>query len=213
MNKQLENELRNNPSPLITQGELAHLLKKGANSRHSQLSRAAKKGELIRVKRGLYCLSEHLAKRTPHPFELASFIYGPSYISLESALSYHGLIPESVPSITSTSIKRNTTAQTPFGFYTYHRLPTFNFFIGVEHVKEDDNQFLLATPWKALLDYIYCYKKNWQDLSPVVDSLRIEPDDLPSLTRDNLLALNSFYQSQRIHRFIKHIPRTFIREH
>ncbi len=208
----IEKTFWRHPSPYLSEDQLAHYLGGTVNSRYSRLKRAVKQGHLIRIKRGLYCLSERLAKKASHPFELAQLIYGPSYISLESALSFHGLIPEAVHSITSATIKRNKKLQTPLGQFIYFRLPVDNFFIGVNHIKENEHQFFIASPWKALLDYIYCYKKEWYDLSPIQKSLRIELNDLPKINTDELQQLNLFYHNKRIKNFIKNIPRELIDE-
>ncbi|HSW71384.1 MAG TPA: hypothetical protein VLH77_05335 [Gammaproteobacteria bacterium] len=69
--------------------------------------------------------------RKPHPFELAQYIYGPSYISLESALSFHKLIPETVYTVTSTTVKRSREFQTPLGVYSFLHLPPENFYVEV----------------------------------------------------------------------------------
>lgn len=209
----LENILWNTPSVYITDHQLAHALGGSKDSLYARLNRAVKKGQLIRVKRGLYCVSERLALKRPHPFELAQLIYGPSYISVESALSYHGLIPEAVHSITATTTKRNNEFKTPLGNFTYCRLPTKDFFVGVNHLTEGHHQFMLASPWKALLDYIYCYKKNWTSLEPVEHNLRIDLDDLPRISQKELERLQTFYHRNSIDRFIKNIPKEFINEH
>ena len=212
MSKFLENALWENPSVYVTEDQLAYFLGGTPDSRYARLSRAVSKGYLIRVKRGLYCLSERMSLKIPHPFELAQLIYGPSYISLESALSYHGFIPEAVHAITSATTKRNKEFKNPLGQFVYHRLPIDNFFMGVRLIKENKHQFFMASPWKALLDYIYCYKKEWYDLEPIQDSLRIELEDVPKTSEEELEQLKAFYNSKRIERFIKNIPMEFISE-
>src|SRR3989339_1153175 len=161
MSNKLQQLLRQYPSSAITEDELAQLLGGSPDSRHSLLSRAVKNTLLIRLKRGLYCLGESLRQRPIQSFALAQKIYGPSYISLESALSYHGLIPEAVRTVTSVSIKRNKNFSTPLGDFSYSHLPTDNFFIGVQRITNGRDSYFMATVWKALLDYIYCYKHNW----------------------------------------------------
>ncbi len=213
MSSAFENILWRNASVYVSEDQLAHFLDGSPDSRYARIKRAVQAGYLVRVKRGLYYLSSRLVPEQPHPFELAQLIYGPSYISLESALSYHGLIPEAVHTITSATTKRNKEFHTPLGAFSYHRLPIDNFFIGVAQIKENNCRFFMASPWKALLDYIYCYKKNWQNLDPVQESLRIELEDLPILPQDYLSQLGSYYHSRRIERFIKNIPKEFISEH
>ncbi|PHQ81251.1 MAG: hypothetical protein COB66_02720 [Coxiella sp. (in: Bacteria)] len=210
MADRIEDILWHYPSVYLTEHHLAHLLGGTPDSRYARLRRATQKGLLVKVKRGLYYLGERLATHPPHPFELAQFIYGPSYISLESALAYHNLIPEAVYAITCASIKRTAQFMTPLAEFKYHRLPLENFLLGVRYIENDPYQFFMASPWKALLDYIYCYKKEWDSMTPLQESLRIELDDLPLISSSELSKLTHYYHSQRITRFIKQIPQEFI---
>jgi hypothetical protein len=213
MNRSFLDIFWKHPSVYVTEDQLAHFLAGTPNSRYARLSRAVKKGDLARIKRGLYCLSERLVNQRSHPFELAQFIYGPSYVSLESALSYHGLIPEAVHIITSVTSRRNKEFMTPFGQFSYHHLPVDNFFLGVYYLKENKHQFFMASPWKAILDYIYCYKKEWLSLIPLQDNLRIELEDLPKISSGDLEQFKTFYHSKRIDHFVKNISKEFINEH
>ena len=210
MSTLIEQKLWQYPSVYITEDQLDQILGGTSDSRNAHIQRAMKKGLLIRLKRGLYYLGERLATRRPSTFEVAQLLYGPSYLSLESALSYHGLIPERVYTTTSVTIRRNNTIETPLGIFTYNKLPVENFFTSVERVKEDERTFLLASPWKALLDYIYCYKKQWRNVEPLQESLRIELEDLPKISQQELEQLDHFYKRKNVHDFIKHLPKEFI---
>ena len=213
MSTTIENNLWQNPSVYITEVQLAHLLGDSADSRHAHIRRAVQKGRLVRIKRGLYYLGERLTSNRPHPFEIAQLIYGPSYVSLEAALSHHGLIPEAVYTITSVTIKRQRSFKTSLGLFVYHTLPTDNFFTGVSYVQEGGHIFLLASPWKALLDYIYCYKKKWKGLEPLSESLRIDPEDLPKISKAELEQFKHFYQRENINYFINYLPKECIDEY
>lgn len=213
MNELLTNILWRNASVYMTEEQLAHLLDGTPDSRYARLHRAVAKGQLLRVKRGLYCLGERLAaQQNAHPFELAQLVYGPSYISLESALSYYGLIPEAVRVVTSVTTKRNKKFLTPLGEFSYRRLPTNDFFLGVNFCQDGNNKFFMASPWKAILDYIYCYKKEWHTLTPMVESLRLDVENLPKISKEDLLRLKEFYHCKRIDRFIANFPVEFIDE-
>ena len=203
----LEQKLRNSSLVCITDAELASILSVADNQRYSIVKRAIVKGDLIHIRRGLYCLGKHLTTKTPHPFELAQKIYWPSYVSLESALSYHGLIPEAVYSITSVATKRSKEFHTPLGNFSYIKIPSDNFFVEVERKEEQGNYFFIAKPWKAILDYLFCYKKNWHGLEPLVDDLRIEVDELPQLSLDTIEILMGYYKSQRIKQFLNSIAK------
>lgn len=213
MSTLLESCLWHHPSVYVTENELAYQLGGSADSRYARIRRAKEKGLIIHLKRGLYYLGERLTHVQPHPFEAAQWIYGPSYISSESALSYHGLIPEAVPNITCVTPKRSQHIQTPLGTFFYDKLPLDNFYIGTHRIKENSHTFFMASVWKAILDYVYCYKKLWQNLTPLYESLRIDLDELPKVHRTDLLQFQQFYQRKNVDKFIAHIPGEYIDEY
>lgn len=205
MNK-LEHKLRQLPRPFLTDIELGAILGGTAASQYGKIKRLLAQGTLIHLRRGLYALNKDLGHiKDHHPFEIAQFIYGPSYISLESALSYHGLIPEAVYTTTSVCIKRSKNFNTPLGNFSFQSMPITEFYTQVAHINENGYQFLIAEPWKAICDYVYCYKKDWHNLSPLYDSLRIELENLPILKDNEAQALDDYYHHKRLHRFIKGI--------
>lgn len=84
----------------------------------------------------------------------ANRIYAPSYISFESALAYHRLIPEGVFMITSaTSLKTNSFNTSLGRFYYRHLKPELMF--GYQLVEEQNQRLKMASPEKAILDYLY----------------------------------------------------------
>ena len=119
-----------------------------------QISRWLKAGKLIQLKRGLYLLAEPYRKISPPEFYIASVLKNPSYISLEKALEYHGLIPEAVAVFTSVTTKRPESFKTPVGRYDYgHVKPSL--FWGYISLNMSGQTFFMATPEKALLDFFY----------------------------------------------------------
>ncbi len=201
------------PSVYTTENALAYELGGSADGRYARIRRAKQQGLIVQLKRGLYYLTEPLTHAKPHPFEAAQWIYGPSYVSLESALSYHGLIPESVPNITCVRPKRSEHFETPIQTFFYSTLPLDNFFIGTHYIKENNHTFFIASIWKAILDYIYCYKKSWTGLEPLYENLRIDLEELPKIAQTDLLQFQQFYQRKNIDKFIAHIPGEYIDEH
>lgn len=199
----LDQQLRNSPRPYLTDAELAVLLGGTADSRYGKVKRLLAQGKLLHVRRGLYCLTDGIGHRSKvHPYELAQHVYGPSYISLESALSFHQLIPEMTLTVTSVAVKRSRTFMTPLGPFSYLRLPERNFYVGVERIEENEHLFLIATPWKAICDYVFCYKKEWKSLDPLRDSLRIDIEQLPALHQDEIPLLEEYYHQTRMSRFL-----------
>ena len=198
------NQLRQYPKPYITDGELEILWDNSPDSRYGKVKRLLKQGKLLHLRRGLYSMTEALGyPDKPHPFELAQYIYGPSYISLESALSFHKLIPETVYTVTSATVKRSNEFQTPLGLFSYSHLHPDNFYTEVELVTENNHQFFMAKPWKAICDYISCYKKNWDSLEPLLESLRIHREDLPVLRLEEIELLDEYYRQARVSVFLK----------
>ncbi len=114
------------------------------------LIRYTKKGFLCRLKRGLYISTN----RMPSPWLIANQLYKPSYISLESALSYHGLIPESVFSVTSITTKTTREFEAGDRLYLYRTIKR-QAFCGYRSVEIGGEPILIAEREKALADYCY----------------------------------------------------------
>ncbi len=91
-------------------------------------------------------------------FLMANSIYSPSYISFESALAWYGMIPEGVFSITSTTSRKSKTFKTQQGIFFFHSLKSSLFF-GYRLEKWENRLFKMATPEKALLDYMYLHPR------------------------------------------------------
>lgn len=139
---------------IIDYNQLKDALKGYVHPR-GKISEWLSKGELIRVKKGLYVFSTS-ASREAYSLEiLANLTYGPSAISLHYALYYYGLIPERVQTITSITNKRKKQFTTPVGRFTYQYLSSEKFSVGIQFLTSQDHlNFLIATPEKALCDIV-----------------------------------------------------------
>jgi len=126
-------------------------------------------GSLLRIKRGLYCLSPEFSGQQPDLRVIANALYGPSYVSFETALAMYGLIPERVDETMSACAKRAKRFATPLGAFSYHTLPVNWFPIGVRNMDSGNAGFLVASPEKALGDLLLA-RSNLRLSSP--DSLR-----------------------------------------
>lgn len=196
------------PGDWFTDLELANLIPGSENRRYGLVKRALAKGDLIRLRRGAYCLSERHRRAPLNLFSLSQMIYGPSCISLESALSYHAWIPEAVYTITCVSSERSRDFSNPLGIFSYQHIPTRVLLCDVERISSEGNTFLMAGPWRALVDYVYVYKKPWKSLAPLSSSLRIEAEDLlRQFDPGKLEEIDRLYQSRRVSRFIAGILR------
>ena len=119
-----------------------------------QLSRWVKAKKLIQAKRGIYLLAEKYRKISLYEPYLASLLKKPSYISLEKALEYYGLIPEAVPVFTSLTTKRQGKFVSEAGVFLYRHIKN-PLFWGYESVTVNGQMGFIASPEKALLDLFY----------------------------------------------------------
>lgn len=114
------------------------------------------KGHLIMLRRGLYVMSELRDKVDAMAF--ATKLYAPSYVSLETALSHYGIIPEAVFTTTSVTTRKTKSFSTPLGTYSYQKIKR-EAFGGFETVLREGASFNLAAPEKAVVDFLYL-KRN-----------------------------------------------------
>lgn len=164
----------------------------------SKLSRMVKNGEYIKIVRGLY----ETDPLTPG-YLLAGSIYGPSYLSFEFALAYHGLIPEAVYTFTSATYdkKKKKKFETPFGTFTYRDVPRDAYPLGIKIVKESDYSFWIASPEKALCDVLYTKVPvaNHKELfSLLFDDMRIDEQEFGQLNYNDILILEERYHSTNV---------------
>ena len=204
MNKLTEQVLGSLPHGQFTSQEVATLVPGSDDRRYGLVRRAIASGEIIHVRRGLYCLAPKYRKKSMNLYALAQHIYGPSYVSLESALSWHGWIPEAVHSITNASFRKSKEFKNPLGLFSYDHIPQELFYSEVKRLTDESgNVFLMASPLKALADYVYVRKKDWKGIESVVGSLRVETEELEQVSRDNVEGLISNYSNSRVKRFLE----------
>lgn len=163
----------------------------------------AKMGILQPVKRGLYVAGPALGvNRRPEPFLIANLICGPSYVSVESALAHHGLIPERVFVVASMTTKLSRAFTTPIGRYTYTKLSVPYYSKGVRMEQVAENQVaLVASPEKALCDKIVTtagllLRSKKSARAFLLDNLRMEPDDLRQFDLASMLSWASISQKE-----------------
>lgn len=166
-----------------------------------QLTRWVRAGKLCQMRRGVYLLAEPHSKVSAHPFLVANKIKGASYVSLQSALAYYGLIPEYTPVTTSITTGRPGKYNTPAGVFSYHHIKK-SLFGDYACVKVSDHQHaFIATPEKSLLDLIY--------LTPHGDSLEylieLRLQNTERLDVNTLLALAKKSKSQKLIRAARKI--------
>ncbi len=206
MKRQLEHFLSIWPSGIIADKDIYCFFEGYSNKAQKDLvERAIQWGWLQRVKRGLYLIGRPFRTENPSQFEVAQHIYGPSYISMESALSYHQMIPEAVYATVSATARRSIEFDTSLGLYLFHHIPPTYFFNGVDRIEEGKNVYLMASPLKALGDYIYVNKKDYNNVSEITSDLRIEKDHLANQPITLLQSLEDHYPSRRVQQFYKRL--------
>lgn len=198
MDSKFNHFLKEWKKPFLRDRDLISVFKNEDTRRYDSIKYALRKGMLTHVKRGIYLTGNC------EPFEIAQVIYGPSYISLESALSYHGWIPEAVYVCTSVCVKRSNTVLSPTGAFRYSHTPAHHFYMNVRRVEEDKVTFLMAEPWKAIADMIYCSKKNWKSIEDLNLDLRIEVETLKESDLESLSHIAKHYDSPRVRHLLSH---------
>ncbi|MFY7994467.1 MAG: type IV toxin-antitoxin system AbiEi family antitoxin domain-containing protein [Bacteriovoracaceae bacterium] len=181
------------------------------DAKKSYLKRACQKGDLVRVRNGLYLLGEEYRARPYNPFEIANYIREPSYVSLESALSYYGLIPEAVYTTTSVTTNPNLEQETPVGHFSYSHLRSNYFNFGFYRAKEGEYRFLIATPLKALVDYIVLKKKFYTAVEDIEADLRFDFEEFKTyktyVSEEKIDEMLLLYKTHRIQVILKEIKK------
>ena len=205
MNFLAEKAFLESPTGVFTYSDALIWLGGTRNSVRCKIMRAVDAGEVISLRRGLYCLDRKYSRQGVSRNLLANLIYGPSYISLETALSFHGWIPEAVHSVSSVSLGRARVFETPLGYYDYVQISQSPLLAGVERIvgeRESSGSFYMAKPLKALADYVASRGKDWLGAEPLEESLRIDVDRLESLESKDFEELDGVYKSARARLFL-----------
>ncbi len=154
-----------------------------------QLSRWTRAGRLHQIRRGLYALAPPYQKVKPHPFLVANRMVRASYVSCQSALEFHGLIPEHTPVVVSITTSRPGRWNSPFGAFEFRHIKK-TLFSGYQLVELGGGQkAFLATPEKALLDLIYLQPGG--DDESYLNELRLKNTEKLELGRLRQLAAKS----------------------
>jgi predicted transcriptional regulator of viral defense system len=197
----------------IGREEFDHTLLSSALSSYlavdQKINELLKSGTIDRVKKGLYVFGPESRQAPICKESLANLIYGPSCISMEYALSFHGLIPERVETITSVTPKRDKEFNTPVGRFTYRYLNAAKYPHGIEQQWIDKlHPILIASPEKALCDYVVLndvpeFTITSSAKAFLLQDLRIGQESWARFDVKKLLRLNAHYNSQNIARILE----------
>lgn len=155
-------------------------------------------GLLVRLKKGVYTLSID----PPAEEEIANVLYKPSYVSFEYALSYYGIIPETVYQITSATTKSTrlfTVGHNSFAYFTIKKKA----YAGYILAQRGEKRFYIAEPEKALVDYLYAISLGKRALfgdKSINDRL-----ELKSLDKEKILAFAGLYEWQELDKLVKEV--------
>lgn len=217
----MENEftfLKQIKSPEITTTMLMGMLTNYSDPR-KKINALANKGLLKSLKQGVYLVTDELGLRPYSKEILANLIYGPSYISLETALSFYGFIPERVTLTTSICFGRGKSFSTPVGDFEYHHVKDSIYPHGVQLKEVFEGAFCqFASPEKAILDFLYIretkggFKKPREYFEYILDSYRF---DLQSIAKTVQLRkiqdFSSLYSFQTLRWFVDELTRRLIK--
>ena len=180
-------------------------------SKRDKISSLVKTGEIIRIKKGLYALNESYRRENISLEHLSNLLFGPSYISLEYALSYYGFIPERAESITAVTTGRNRNFTTPLGIFSYRHIPLAPYSSGMEIITiEPDIRFMIASPAKALADFIQSQKgvpiqSTVEFEQYLFDNIRLDAELLSGIDIRELKVYSSAYKSRKLSRLCEFI--------
>jgi predicted transcriptional regulator of viral defense system len=167
----------------------------------NNLSRWSKNGLIISLRQGYYTFPEYISL-PDYPFLFANIIYSPSYISLYSALSFYGMIPESVLQITSVSSLKTASFKNNSGVFTYRSVKDELMFGYTAKQLAGGRSFHIATPEKAILDLLYLYP-FYNSINEMV-GLRIDAEWLnEELNVKTLGEYNTRFSSKALTRRVK----------
>ncbi len=109
-----------------------------------------KKGTFMQLRRGLYMLADYPADH----YLIANCLYRPSYISFDTALSFYGIISETIYTMTSATTRTTREFEADNIRFVYHKIKK-EAFTGYKPMQRSGNTILIAEPEKALADYLY----------------------------------------------------------
>lgn len=133
-------------------------------------------GKIIRLKKGLYVVAPKVSRVALSTELIANHLYTPSYVSMQTALRYYGLIPEAVYTTQSMTLKHTRSFDTPIGRFEYRMMAREAFPIGITSINKQSYTFLMATPEKALCDLIA--NSPWVNLRYLKDAETYLEEDI-----------------------------------
>lgn len=167
-----------------------------------QVNEWVNKGYVIQLKRGVYTLREQDRGVGLSAYFLANNLYTPSYISLETALSYYGFIPEQVHTITSVSSKKTQYFENQFGRFYYHHIKKNLYGHFVSNQDEYGNNFFIATPERAIIDFLYLKTRGMDNIEADVFDTSFRFQNLEKLDKRKLTKIAKQFNHSKLIKLI-----------
>jgi len=146
--------------PCFELAMLTQLSDEKRESLRARLYQWRKSGKVLPLRRGMYAIAEPYRRTPVDPAQLSNLLYTPSYLSLQWALSFHGLIPEKTVAFTAITSRVPRTFNNAFGTYAYRNIKQAAFF-GYESAVLEQQPVMMALPEKALLDLWHLNRSEW----------------------------------------------------
>ena len=191
---------------VIKEYDLVNLFAGTPAKRYGLVNKAIKSEELLVLRRGLYMLASQRGYFSA--YYVANQLVPFSFVTAEAALQFHQWIPERVTQVTSmVAFGRNKMFHNFFGDFLYKKATTelSNFFIGVERLQSYQHFVLMATPLRALADYVYWHAINEANIDFLKYSLRIEEYNLKSIKKSEIKLLMQIYKKGRVKCFLENL--------
>ncbi|WP_304511697.1 type IV toxin-antitoxin system AbiEi family antitoxin domain-containing protein [Desulfobacula sp.] len=196
---------------ILRVSQLKRMAEGTAQRRYNLVNRAIKTKELFRFQRGLYMLNDRFRDFPCHPFILAQALEPDSYISFETALAYHGWIPEAVFTTASVVSHRKIKKfeHKKMGIFNFHPLAVQReYFLELVNRHQTNGQtMLVAKPCRALMDLVCLRKLSWEGIDWLLEGLRIDPESLSTITINDIKILKLIYKHKRVKSYISHLSR------
>ena len=162
---------------------------------NDKISELLEERKLISLKKGMYTAGDYIKVPKPTPFLIANCMLGPSYVSLDAALSWYKFIPERVYITSSITTKSSKTISNQIGVFEYIQQATPYYSVGISQIQLTTNQYVMvASPEKALIDKIITtvglqFQSKKMVLPYLIENLRIDEDNLKRL---NILKMKTW---------------------
>jgi len=190
---------------IVRQFEIELMLGGSRARRYGVVNRLLAGGGLIRLRRGVYLIPDPKGGTTGSLALAANAIQPGSYLSFESALAFHGWIPEGVRVSLSACQGRSREFENALGLFTYTSIPTVSgrFLDGVESTDTGMGSALIASPLRAIADLAYTRRLSAPARAFLVGSMRIDEEDLDRIEPSAIVSLEGSFRSARVRAFLR----------